>query len=156
MPYIHPADRLRFTDALNALPVPSTPGELNYLLTELAHRYVNANGQDYQSFNDVLGALEGAKLELYRRRIAPYEDQKMLHNGDVWPGDDLRPTQFDISLLDAVVEPFTTVDAAHRLGVPLMRRDLETLIEALKSAGYQDSARRRPYSREVERVWSRP
>jgi hypothetical protein len=41
------------------------------------------NGENYQHFNDVLGALEGAKLELYRRRIAPYEDTKIVENGDV-------------------------------------------------------------------------
>jgi hypothetical protein len=38
----------------------------------------------YQSINDVLGALEGAKLEFYRRIAAPYEDTKIQENGDVY------------------------------------------------------------------------
>jgi len=38
----------------------------------------------YQNINDLLGALEGAKLELYRRVAAPYEDEKVESNGDVY------------------------------------------------------------------------
>jgi hypothetical protein len=30
-----------------------------------------------------MGVLESAKLELYRRKIAPYEDDKIAENGDV-------------------------------------------------------------------------
>jgi len=33
--------------------------------------------------NDAIGALEGAKLELYRRVISKYEDKKIMENGDV-------------------------------------------------------------------------
>jgi hypothetical protein len=40
--------------------------------------------KDYQAINDCLGALEGAKLELYRRVAAPYEDRKIQENGDVY------------------------------------------------------------------------
>lgn len=32
----------------------------------------------------MVGALESAKLELYRRKVSPYEDQKIEANGDVW------------------------------------------------------------------------
>jgi hypothetical protein len=39
---------------------------------------------NYQRFNDVLGALEGAKLEMVRRRLNDYEDSKIAQNGDVW------------------------------------------------------------------------
>jgi len=38
----------------------------------------------YQTFNDILGALEGAKLEVYRRVVGPYENGKMSENGDVY------------------------------------------------------------------------
>ena len=31
-----------------------------------------------------MGALECAKLELYRRVAAPYEDVKIMENGDVY------------------------------------------------------------------------
>jgi len=31
-----------------------------------------------------MGALEGAKLELYRRKVAIYEEEKIKENGDVY------------------------------------------------------------------------
>ena len=37
-----------------------------------------------QRMFSAIGALEAAKLEFYRRVVAPYEDQKMLDNGDVY------------------------------------------------------------------------
>jgi hypothetical protein len=58
-------------------------GELNYTLTLIVHDYWERNGQNYQAFNDIIGALEGCKLELYRRKVAPYEDDKIKENGDV-------------------------------------------------------------------------
>jgi hypothetical protein len=59
-------------------------GQLNFQITQLILDYYNRNGQRYQQINDVLGALEGAKLEFYRRVAAPYEDKKIKENGDVF------------------------------------------------------------------------
>lgn len=61
---------------------PDTSGELNYAITVLVHQYLG-DKPNYQRFNDVIGALEGCKLELYRRKVAPYEDIKIKENGDV-------------------------------------------------------------------------
>lgn len=61
-----------------------TSGDLNYLITNLCLNYLYVNKECYQTYNDVIGALEGAKLELYRRKIAPYEDRKIDENGDVY------------------------------------------------------------------------
>ena len=58
-------------------------GELNYTITKIIHGYLKENGGRYQQYNDILGALEGSKLELYRRKLAPYEDIKIKENGDV-------------------------------------------------------------------------
>ena len=44
---------------------------------------LETKAQSYQNYNDALGALEGAKLELYRQHIAKYEDVKIFQNGDV-------------------------------------------------------------------------
>ncbi len=77
MPYIKAEDRKRAEFA------PSTAGELNFAITALVLVFFGKN-PNYQRFNDVIGALEGAKLELYRRRIAPYEDTKIVENGDVF------------------------------------------------------------------------
>lgn len=81
MPYISQEDR----DLLNNPSEwePSTAGELNYAITRLLIAYLGG-APNYQLYNDCLGALEGAKLELYRRRVAPYEDQKIQENGDVY------------------------------------------------------------------------
>jgi hypothetical protein len=81
MPYIKPEDRV----ALYFEPsdTPQNAGELNYILTKISHRYWEDNGKNYQAFNDIIGALEGCKLELYRRKVAPYEDIKIKENGDV-------------------------------------------------------------------------
>lgn len=80
MPYIKKEDRDRIK---NQDGLPRTAGELNYVITTLIHCYINSLGESYQAYNDVLGVLEGAKLELYRRKVAPYEDKKIKENGDV-------------------------------------------------------------------------
>jgi len=62
----------------------STAGDLNYLFTQLVLTYLGNKGECYQTYNDIVGALDGCKLELYRRKIAPYEDVKIQENGDVY------------------------------------------------------------------------
>jgi hypothetical protein len=63
---------------------PLNSGELNYAITILLIDYFKRNGGRYQQINDVIGALEGAKLEFYRRVATPYEDEKIIENGDVY------------------------------------------------------------------------
>ena len=82
MPYILPEDRKRLTMSLTA--IPNTAGELNYLFTMLSKLYFEKNGNNYQAINDVIGALEGCKLEFYRRLVSPYEDKKIESNGDCY------------------------------------------------------------------------
>lgn len=86
MPYIKPDDRLKFDEGLNslveALGEKWKAGELNYVISELVWELFG-NDKNYQRANDIMGALEGAKLEFYRRRVAPYEDEKIKQNGDI-------------------------------------------------------------------------
>jgi hypothetical protein len=84
MPYIKRAVRLAFECPAHYKP--ADPGQLNYLITKIVRDYAfgGTNGLSYQKINDVLGALEGAKLEFYRRVVAPYENAKMAENGDVY------------------------------------------------------------------------
>lgn len=63
---------------------PRTSGDLNYALTETLIGYLKREGVSYEAINDCLGALEGAKLEFYRRVAVPYEEKKRLENGDVY------------------------------------------------------------------------
>ena len=81
MPYIAADARARIDGGGK----PQTAGELNYAITRLVDDYVIAKGGvRYAHLNEVVGALECAKLELYRRVAAPYEDQKIAEAGDVY------------------------------------------------------------------------
>lgn len=80
MPYIKKEDR----EELKTLRYAKTAGELNYLFTKMALRYIKDRGESYQHYNDIIGALEGCKLELYRRKIGDYENVKSFQNGDVF------------------------------------------------------------------------
>jgi len=59
-------------------------GELNYFITTVIDDYLRYKGESYQAYNDIMGALEGAKMELYRRKTIPYENKKIIQNGDVY------------------------------------------------------------------------
>jgi hypothetical protein len=59
------------------------PGTLNFQLTRIVQAFLGTE-PDYQKFNDAVGALECCKLELYRRMVAPYEEKKIIDNGDVY------------------------------------------------------------------------
>jgi hypothetical protein len=84
MPYIKKSDR---SEILSGARPPATPGELNFRITAVALDYLARRGTSYTTFNEVVGALECAKLEMYRRMVAPYEDRKIAENGDVYsPG----------------------------------------------------------------------
>jgi hypothetical protein len=80
MPYITKQDRINLDAGGSA----QTAGELNYEFTKLIVDYVSRNN-NYQGMNDIIGALEGAKLEFYARWVRPYEDYKIAVNGDVYP-----------------------------------------------------------------------
>jgi len=80
MPYINKNDRTHLE--LGTIE-PQTAGELNFLITTIIRDYYTTD-PCYQSINDIVGALEGAKLEFYRRVAAPYEDTKIIQNGDVY------------------------------------------------------------------------
>lgn len=78
MPYI------KFEGRGNAALDPQNAGELNYAITSLIDEYLVNQGLSYVQINKVIGVLECAKLELYRRVAAPYEDTKITENGDVY------------------------------------------------------------------------
>lgn len=82
MPHI---DKMRRVKLLEFKEPPRNAGELNFLFTKLAWDYITLNGgENYQRYNDVIGALEGAKLELYRIKISLYEDKKIQENGSAY------------------------------------------------------------------------
>lgn len=79
MPYVKSERR-----TLPVLYTPIDSGELNYLFTRICLDYLALKGEKYQYYADIVGALESCKLEFYRRAVAPYEDKKIIENGDVY------------------------------------------------------------------------
>jgi hypothetical protein len=57
-------------------------GHLNYTITKIL---LETTGKvSYARLNEIVGCLECAKLEYYRRKVAEYEQQKIKENGDVY------------------------------------------------------------------------
>ena len=80
MPYIVETARELLDDG----GLPDNAGEMNYVISTLIDDYLQEYGKYYANINEVIGVLECAKLELYRRIAAPYEDEKIETNGDVY------------------------------------------------------------------------
>lgn len=79
MPYIQKARREELDWWLRS---PENPGELNFLYYSIAKRYFEKH-PNYQGINDIIGALEGAKLEFARRFVSDFEDAAIQRNGDI-------------------------------------------------------------------------
>lgn len=85
MPYITQASREDFKDIeelIQSKP-PQCAGDIQYILALLIKEYMSNNPYRYGTMNDVMGALNGANLEFYRRYVGPYEDECIDKNGDV-------------------------------------------------------------------------
>ena len=86
MPYLPLSERKQFERGICELVMTKLEkaGQLNFLFTEILLLYIKSKGESYQTYNDCIGALEACKLELYRRRVAPYENGKVKANTDVY------------------------------------------------------------------------
>jgi hypothetical protein len=100
MPYIIKAQRKTVDPAIDALAeaiLKAAQGEgmaaagpakadgvLNYAYTRLMQKTLLAHDMTYASLERAIGVLECAKLEMYRRMVAPYENVKANQNGDVF------------------------------------------------------------------------
>lgn len=94
MPYILKVQRRKATREN-----PTDVGQLNWGITKLVDDFLTMLRQEssdekvhYEHMNNLIGAMECAKLEIYRRVIAPYEDTKIAANGDVYNPDNLTET----------------------------------------------------------------
>ncbi len=94
MPYLTDDARAKIDDHINDLidvlvnSDVSVPGGLNYAICRVADGVIAAKGESYSLYNTLLGSVEAAKLEIYRRMVAPYEDVKCQHNGEVFSSQD--------------------------------------------------------------------
>lgn len=96
MPYIDKNKRHVLDEAINNIhhklaeleldyaEINNHEGNLNYIITRLLMlSYGNSSATCYTNINSAIGLLECAKLEMYRKVAAPYEQQKEFENGEV-------------------------------------------------------------------------
>ena len=88
MPYIKPEDRTPLNPLIDqlcaALPAENFAGNLNYVMSRLCAGLL-AKQKNYARINEIIGALECTKLELYRRVSAPSEDTQIPPTCDFYP-----------------------------------------------------------------------
>ena len=88
MPYIDSKDRPPYQDIIHELArlIPEDrmlrPGHMNYVISLLFER-VYGTDMRYADHNEVIGVLNCVAQEFYRRKTAPYEDEKIKSEGDL-------------------------------------------------------------------------
>ena len=90
MPYLPQSRRDSVAKDLKALGLdftPSNAGDLNFVVTRMIDNFLGERGLTYAHLNEMMGALECCKLELYRKIGGPYEDVKVAENGDAYTID---------------------------------------------------------------------
>ncbi len=93
MPYIPKPDRAAYDSLIaqlaEALATQSSDrrkGHANYVITQVLRKAWGVNvsdGESYANYADIIGTLECAKQELYRRWVAAYEDKAIARHGDL-------------------------------------------------------------------------
>lgn len=61
---------------------PFEAGDLNYVISSIVWKLFDSN-KKYKTANDLSGVLTNVQAEFYRRKVAPYEDEKIKENGDI-------------------------------------------------------------------------
>lgn len=81
-PYIKQERRAIFNPIICAISDHNVEvGDLNYIVTRLL---LETNPKCYADYNALIGMLECCKLEMYARRVRPYEDEKCGQHGEVY------------------------------------------------------------------------
>jgi hypothetical protein len=84
MPYIHPDKRANVDSSLETIAKAiGSEGELNYCIYKLSCLLAERLGPSYDTLSLCSSAMEHAKLEWYRRKLVPYEEEKIRQNGDI-------------------------------------------------------------------------
>ena len=92
MPYIEKSDRQKLEIAeregllsqyLTQLPLSKFVGHLNYIIFKSVKMYINKNGRKYFIFSTLIVTIVCCILEIYRRLIVSYEEDKIYENGDI-------------------------------------------------------------------------
>jgi len=87
MPYIKKEKRPLYREEIDKLvkklekqPLEEQDGDLNYIITSIMKLLYKPR---YFNYNRAIGVIESIKQEFYRRVVSPYEDKKIIDNGDV-------------------------------------------------------------------------
>lgn len=84
MPYIKEDDRKNINHIIEDLiSYINSKGDLNYTVCELIGRLILNTKIDYTQISEWIDTLPDAEAELRRRLLDPYENQKIIENGDV-------------------------------------------------------------------------
>ncbi len=85
MPYINKTQRRYLEDKLKPLLElpPLEIGSVNYVITKFILSQLPLHPR-YSDYNSMMGVLTSVQHEIYRKRIADYEDKKCKENGDVF------------------------------------------------------------------------
>lgn len=84
MPYISQEDRAKYDEEIYALAeklVDVPAGHVNYAISKMFSIMINLSGESYATYNELVGVLECAKLELFRTKIGRYENKRIEENG---------------------------------------------------------------------------
>ena len=89
MPYVAPSVRSRYDYLLNKIidvlaegEEESLAGEMNYCFSKIAWGLFEKR-RKYVRINTINGVFTSAQQEFARRKVAPYEDEKIQANGDI-------------------------------------------------------------------------
>lgn len=88
MPYIKKDDRMKFDEGIQSIVTALfekdtvSVGEVNYVISTIIWD-IFRQGPSYTLGNNLVGVLECVKQEFYRRQLSPYEDVKIIENGDI-------------------------------------------------------------------------
>lgn len=94
MPYIYESERTKYEESIKKIvdemiivtkhSTNAAKGHLNYVIFSIVKRYLDRSGMNYGNAQDFIGGvLSCCQMELYRRILAPYEDEKIEQLGDV-------------------------------------------------------------------------
>ena len=93
MPYIPQEDRTAYNplidqlaESLSTQEPARRKGHANYVITQILRKAWGVDSPEHESYSnyaDIIGTLECAKQELYRRWVADYEDKAIEKNGDL-------------------------------------------------------------------------
>ena len=84
MPYVNQTRRRLLDPTIEQLADSlQDTGDLNYAITRLTLLLIRRQGFNYVNASAAMGTASFALMEMYRRVLGPYEDEKIKQNGDV-------------------------------------------------------------------------